>query len=112
MSTKYYIIYPIPYSTRCDYNSTETIYVLQNPPETNSPLIGKYDTLVKKRFYDCDEIIYPIKNPNSSGILPYFKINETSTLLTYISSLGLTLDKDITTLTRSQYKHAYVFYSS
>ena len=106
----YHIIYPIPYSTKCDYEGTKTFYVLQNLPNGNSPLIGKVDTLVKKRFYDCDEIIYPIKNPNATGNLPYFEINETSSLLTYLSSLGLTLDKDITLLTRSQYNHSFVFY--
>lgn len=108
--TNYHIVYPIPYSTKCNYEGTLTFYVLQNLPAGNSPLIGKIDTLVKKRFYDCDEIIYPIKNPDASGSFPYFKINETSSLLTYLSSLGLTLDKDITLLTRSQYNHSFVFY--
>jgi len=105
----YFIIKPIPYSTKCP-DSTNTIYVLEGPPETGTPLVGKTDTLVKKRIYDCDEIIYPIKNPNNNGY-PYFKINETSKLLTYLSQLGLTLDKEITQLTRSQYRHSYVFYS-
>ena len=110
MSTKtYYIIYPIPYSNKCR-DETYTIYVVQNQPQSGSILSGLTDTLVKKRFYDCDEIIYPIKNPN--GTYPYFKIDETALLLTYLTSTGLTIDTDMTNLARSQHKHALVFYSS
>ena len=105
----YFIVYPTPYSTKC-YNSSWTIYVVETQPASGTALSGKTDTLVKKRIDDCDKIIYPIKNPNNSGY-PYFKIGETSALLTYLGSLGLTLDTDLTTLTRSQYRHAFVFHS-
>jgi hypothetical protein len=105
----YYILYPIPYSNKCK-DETHTIYVVQNQPPNGSILSGLTDTLVKKRFYDCDEIIYPIKNPN--GSYPYFKIDETSLLLTYLSSVGLNIDTDMTVLARSQHQHALVFYSS
>lgn len=105
---QYFIIKPTHYSTKCA-NDSHTIYVLENQPQPGTILNGKTDTLVKKRIFDCDEIIYPIKNPNNNGY-PYFKIEETAKILTYLSSLGLKLDKDLTLLTREQYRNCYVFY--
>ena len=104
----YFIMRPVPYSTKCN-NSSYTIYTLDRIPESGSSLDGKIKTLVKKRFYDCDEILYAILKPNTTDY-PYFRITETAQLLTYLSSLNFTIDIELTNLTRSQYKHAYVFY--